>query len=62
MEKARNNSSHYLITPKWMFRTKIQFIVHCRPIVLHANSDQNCMPSKHKIPNEMRLIEKILSL
>ena len=50
MEKTRNSSRHYLITPKWMFRTERHSAVHWRPIILHAKSDQNDMPSKHKIP------------
>lgn len=33
-------------------------IARCRPIILHAKSDQNALPIKHKIPNETRVIEE----
>lgn len=45
-----------------MFRTGRQFIVYHRRIVLHAKSDQNDMPGKHKLLKEMRLIENFISL
>lgn len=56
MEKTKNNSKHYLIACKWTLRRKN----NCPLQTYHIawKSDQNALPTKHKIPNETRMREE----